>query len=57
MDITVEIKNVYGHVDIYPICSKAQLFTRLTKTKTLSTWDINKIKELGYIVNVKTPTL
>ena len=57
MDITVEIKNVYGHVDIYTICSKAQLFTRLTKTKTLSTWDINKIKELGYIVNVKTPTL
>ena len=57
MDITVEIKNVYGPVDIYPICSKAQLFTRLTKTKTLSTWDINKIKELGYIVNVKTPTL
>ena len=57
MNITVEVKNVYGQNRIYPICSKAELFTRLTNTKTLSTWDINKIKELGYTVNVKTPTL
>ena len=57
MDITVEVKNVYGQDRIYPICSKAQLFTRLTNTKTLSTWDINRIKELGYTVNVKPITL
>ena len=57
MNITVEVKNVYGQDRIYPICSKAQLCTRLPNTKTLSTWDINKIKELGYTVNVKTPTL
>ena len=57
MDITVEVKNVYRTDRIYPICSKAQLFTRLTNTKTLSTWDINRIKELGYTVNVKPITL
>ena len=57
MDITVEVKNVYGTDRIYPICSKAQLFTRLTNTKTLSTWDITRIKELGYTVNVKPITL
>jgi hypothetical protein len=57
MNITVKVKNVYGQDRIYPICSKAKLFTRLTNTKTLSTWDINKIKELGYTVNVKPITL
>jgi hypothetical protein len=57
MNITVKVKNVYGQDRIYPICSKAKLFTRLTNTKTLSTWDINKIKELVYTVNVKPITL
>jgi hypothetical protein len=33
MNITVKVKNVYGQDRIYPICSKAKLFTRLTNTK------------------------
>ena len=57
MDITVEVKNVYGMDRIYPMCEKAKIFTRLAGTKTLSTYDISKIKELGYAVQVKTPTL
>ena len=57
MNITVEVKNVYGMDRIYPMCEKAKIFTRLAGTKTLSTYDISKIKELGYAVQVKTPTL
>ena len=57
MNITVEVKNVYGMDRIYPMCEKAKIFTRLAGTKTLSTYDIDKIKELGYAVQVKTPTL
>ena len=57
MNITVEVKNVYGMDRIYPMCEKAKIFTRLAGTKTLSTYDISKIKELGYTVQVKTPTL
>ena len=57
MDITVEVKTVYGMDRIYPMCEKAKIFTRLAGTKTLSTYDISKIKELGYTVQVKTPTL
>ena len=56
--ITVEIKTSYGTERIYPICDKALKFTELTGTKTLSKYDINIIKGLGYTVKVKhtTPT-
>ena len=57
MNITVEVKTVYGIDRVYPVCGKSRIFTRLAGTKTLSTYDISKIKELGYTVQVKTPTL
>ena len=57
MHITVEVKNVYGMDRIYPACGKSRIFTMIANTKTLSNYDIDKIKELGYTVQVKTPTL
>lgn len=57
MKIIVQIKNVYGNELIYPICDNAKLFTSLTGKQTLSLGDINKIKSLGYVVEVKTKTL
>ena len=57
MNITVEVKNVYGMDRIYPACGKSRIFTMIANTKTLSNYDIDKIKELGYTVQVKTPTL
>lgn len=57
MKIVVEIKNVYGNELIYPACEKAIEFTRLTGTKTLSPYHIERIKALGYTVEVQQKTL
>tara|TARA_R110002020_G_scaffold89868_1_gene219283 strand:+ start:124 stop:297 length:174 start_codon:yes stop_codon:yes gene_type:complete len=57
MKIYVEIKNVYGNDLIYPYCEKAKLFTGITNSKTLNKLQINVIKELGYEIICKTPTI
>jgi hypothetical protein len=57
MNITVELKNVYGNRLIYPVCEQAQLFAKLVGTKTLTTQHVDCIKKLGYTVEVATPTL
>jgi archaellum biogenesis ATPase FlaH len=57
MTITVEIKSVYGNEMIYPACDKARQFAALIGTKTLTRDAINKIKALGYDIQVKAPTL
>lgn len=51
--IWVTIKNVYGNERIYPACEKAELFARLTESKTLTDRAIGRIKDLGYTVEVK----
>lgn len=52
MKIQVEIKNIYGRETIYPMCDKAKTFASLVGQKTLTTRDINLIKQLGYSVEV-----
>lgn len=56
MEITVEIKTLYGIDRIYPVCPKAKLFADIAHTKTLSKHDIDKIKELGYSIIVQQET-
>ncbi len=53
MEITVEIKTVYGNESIYPICNIAKGLARLAGTKTLTKNAIEIIKSIGYKVNVK----
>ena len=48
MNLIVEKKNVYGVERVYPICSKAKLFARISGNKTLLPEDIELIKKLGY---------
>lgn len=55
MNITVEIKNVYGNNTIYPVCAKAKLFADIAGTKTLTFTAIHKIKALGFEVIVQQP--
>lgn len=55
MNITVEIKNVYGNTTIYPVCAKAKLFADIAGTKTLTFAAIHKIKFLGFEVIVQQP--
>ena len=57
MKVTVEIKEVYGKELIYPVCEKAQTFAMLAKKKTLDRNDIQKIKFLGFEVELKQKEL
>ena len=57
MNITVQIKNVYGNELIYPACEHSRLLARLAGKKTLSRQDIDLIKQLGYLVGVATPSM
>jgi hypothetical protein len=57
MKLIVKIKNVYGKDLIYPVCDKAKIFTSLMNKKTIDNYDIRKIKELGYSLEVQAQTL
>lgn len=48
MNITVEVKNVYGVLKAYPVCTKAKLFAQMVGTKTLTRSTIEYIRDLGY---------
>lgn len=52
MEIKVTIKSVYGVDKIYPACFQAKLFAEIAGTKTLTDSTIDKIKELGFVINV-----
>ena len=53
MNITVEIREVYGQSKIYPVCDKAKVFADIAGTTTLLPRDIQRIQVLGYEVLVK----
>ena len=53
MNITVEIREVYGQSKIYPVCDKAKIFADIAGTTTLLPQDIQRIQVLGFEVLVK----
>ena len=53
MEITVEIKQVYGNRSIYPACSKSKLLADIAGTKTFTARALDSIKCLGYQITVK----
>ena len=55
MQITIEIKTIYGKQTIYPVCDNAKIFSALAGTTTLTPAAIKQIKALGYVVNVRQP--
>jgi len=55
MKIIIEQKQVYGKILYYPICETAQIFSDLTKTKTLDRFQLQKIQGLGYSIELKQP--
>ena len=55
MEITVEIKNVYGVQTVYPVCAQAKFFAALAGTKTLTAQAVKLIKQQGYSLRVVTP--
>ena len=57
MNITVEIRDVYGQPKVYPVCDKAQMFAQIAGTTTLLPQDIQRIQILGFEVLVKQQEL
>ncbi|MFZ8903912.1 MAG: hypothetical protein ACO20I_08250 [bacterium] len=55
MKIIIEQKQVYGKTLFYPVCETAQIFSDLTRTKTLDRSQLQKIKSLGYSIELKQP--
>jgi hypothetical protein len=53
MTITVRIRYVYGNRTIYPVCEAAHTFAQIAGTQTLPFWVIDKIKKLGYAIEVE----
>ena len=53
MNITVEIREVYGQSKVYPVCETAQIFADIAGTRTLLPRDIQRIQRLGYKVTLK----
>jgi hypothetical protein len=48
MNITIEVRDVYGQTMYYPVCDKAKLFAQIAGTKTLTQDTLRKIELLGY---------
>ena len=57
MQLIVEIKNVYGVQRIYAVCNNSKLITKLKQSKTLNKEDISILRELGYTIETKQPTI
>lgn len=57
MNITVEIKNVYGNQSVYPACDTSRLLAQLAGTKTFTRHALDTIKRLGYSITVAQPTI
>jgi hypothetical protein len=55
MELTIEIKNVYGVQTVYPVCDQAKFFAALAGTKTLTAQAVRLIKQRGYILRVVNP--
>lgn len=53
LKITVRQESQYGQAIFYPVCEQAHLFTQLTGTKTLPTWALQVIANMGYIIDVQ----
>lgn len=55
--LVVEVKNVYGNELVYPVSDNAIILCNMTESKTFSKTNITRLKALGYIFRVTTPSL
>ena len=57
MNITVEVKNVYGNQSVYPACDTSRLLAQLAGTKTFTRSALDTIKQLGYSITIAQPKI
>lgn len=49
-EITIEVRDVYGHPKFYPHCEDAKVFASIAGTTTLTEANVRRIMKLGYKV-------
>lgn len=57
MQVTIEIKHIYGMKTIYPACEVSKRFAQLAGTKTLTPKSLMHINALGYTIAIKPQTI
>ena len=57
MQITVQIRQVYGAETIYPACKTSAFFCALARTKTITAEMLRMIRAQGYEIAVEAPAL
>jgi hypothetical protein len=55
LQITIEVRSVYGTLQAYPACEKAQTFAAIAGTKTLSRTTLHHAESLGYRIINRAP--
>ena len=55
--IKIEQRDVYGNRVFYPVCDNAKAFATIAKSKTLTRDTLQKIKALGYEIQVTLPDM
>lgn len=55
MELSIEIKNVYGNPTIYPACDKSKTLAEFKCQKTFTERDVKLLKTLGYTFKNTTP--
>ena len=57
MNVQVRVKSVYGEDKVYPANMAAITFAEIAGTKTLTAHTMQRIRALGFTVEVLTGTL
>ena len=55
-EITVRVREVYGHAKYYPECDDAKVFASIAGTTTLTEQTLRRIMKLGYKVKTLSQT-
>ena len=57
MEISIEIKEVYGQQRFYPACEISRNLLKLTGKKTFTKDVLKTIQELDYSIKIMTPEI
>lgn len=50
MTLTFKIRDGYGQIRYYPVCTPSKVIAELTERKTLSKPDIKKLEKAGFTI-------
>lgn len=53
MQITVQIRTVYGVEQVYPVCDQARMFAAVAGTKTLTHSALQAIEAGGHTIQIQ----